>query len=143
MNTLAKSIRKRPQPDQQETHSRFRIDVVWERLLSNDKQRREEILQGRVEKRVVTVTLEGIVLQQEAAILQKFFEGMLAVPTGNFNLEMSKVPAISQRGIDALLRLRNELKKKGHELIIQSLHPTVRLTLDELGLNKAFRRRDG
>jgi anti-anti-sigma factor len=108
---------------QQKAHGRFRIELVFARSPS----------------KVVSVTLEGVILQQEAAIVQKCFDAVLSDPlAGKLILDLSSVPVISQRGIHALLRLRNKLKKQRRELEIHGLQPTVRLTFEELGLSKAF-----
>ncbi|MCI0694751.1 STAS domain-containing protein [candidate division KSB1 bacterium] len=110
-------------------HGRFRIELVFAGAPSNAKQ----------QSKVVSVTLEGVILQQEAAVVQKCFDAVLSAPlAGKLILDLSSVPVISQRGIDVLLRLRNKLKKQGRELEIHGLQPTVRLTLEELGLSKVF-----
>ncbi len=111
-------------------HGRFRIELVFARSPSNAKK----------QDSVVSVTLEGVILQQEAAIVQKCFDAVLRDPlAGKLILDLSSVPVISQRGIDVLLRLRNKLQKQGRELEIHGLQPSMHLTLDELGLSKAFR----
>ncbi len=113
---------------QRKAHGRFRIELVFAR--SQKKKKKQE--------KVVRLTLEGVILQQEAAIVQKCFEAVWSASFNKLILNLSMVPVISQRGINALLRLRNKLKKQGRKLEIHGLLPTVRLTLEELGLNKAF-----
>ncbi|HEX9653317.1 MAG TPA: STAS domain-containing protein, partial [bacterium] len=54
-------------------------------------------------------------------------------------LDISKVPTISQRGIEALLGFRNKSKKRDLEIEIHGIHPIVSQTLKELGLEKAFK----
>lgn len=88
---------------------------------------------------VVRVRLEGVILQQEAGIVQKCFDAVLSsAMEGKLILDLAGVPVISQRGIKALLRFRNKLKKQGRELEIHRLQPTVRLALEELGLSRLF-----
>lgn len=113
----------------QNAHGRFRIELVFAGALSNVKQ----------QDSIVSVTLEGVILQQEAAIVQKCFDAVLSAPlAGKLILDLSGVPVISQRGIEALLRLRNKLKRRGREPEFHGFQPTVRLALEELGLSKLF-----
>jgi anti-anti-sigma factor len=113
----------------QNADGRFRVELIFTRSPSNAKD----------QENVVSVTIEGVILQQEAAIMQKCFDAVLSAPLeGKLILDLAGVPVISQRGIEALLRLRNKLKKQGRELEIHGLQPTVRLSLEELGLSKTF-----
>ncbi len=108
---------------------RFRVELVFPRSPSSAKQ----------QSPAVRGTFEGVILQQEAAILQKCFDAVLSASgEGKLILDLAGVPVISQRGIEALVRLRKRLKKQGRELEIHGLQPTVRLTLDELELSKTF-----
>jgi anti-anti-sigma factor len=106
----------------QKADGRFRIELIFTRSPA-----------------VVRVTLQGVILQQEAAIVQKCFDAVLSAPLeGKLILDLAGVPVISQRGIAALVRLRKKLKKQGRELEIHRLRPIVRLALEELGLSKTF-----
>jgi anti-anti-sigma regulatory factor len=116
----------------------LRIEIVWKRVLVNEGQQSHEPVADKSDKKMATIVLEGVILQQETKILQKFFDVVLTTFVSKLVLDLSKVPAISQRGIDALLRLRKKSKKRGCELEIHGIHPNVRLILEDLGLSKAF-----
>jgi anti-anti-sigma factor len=107
----------------------FRIELVFARSPSNAKD----------QEKVVSITITGVILQQEAAIVQKCFDAILNAPLPDkLILNLSRMPVISQRGIEVLLRLCKKLKKQGREMEIHGLQPAVRLTLEELGLSKTF-----
>ena len=121
--------KKSPTTASRAAPGRFRIELVFTRTPSNAKRQRQ----------AVVVALEGVILQQEAAVVQKCFNAALGFPLeGKLILDLSGVPVISQRGIAVLLRLRNKLKQQGRDLEIYGLQPTVRLALEELGLSKIF-----
>ncbi len=122
----------------QKAPDRFRIELVFERLPANPERRNRNPANGGAPEKFVTIALEGVILQQEAAIVQKCLDAVLLVPFSKLILDLSRVPVISQRGIEVLLRMRNKLKKRGRVLEIHGLQSTVRLTLKELGLGKTF-----
>gem|GEM_PF-3776406 len=77
-------------------------------------------------------------MSEEAALLQKCVESLLRISHEKMILHLSRVPIISGRGIAALLRLCRQAKKLHRVLEIRGLHPSLRRTLEELGLGKAF-----
>lgn len=90
------------------------------------------------EDMIITITLEGVILQQEAATMQRIFNAVLITEFTKLILDLSDVLTISQRGIEALLGFRSKSKKQGRELEIHGIHPIVRRTLEEQGVDKAF-----
>lgn len=120
------------------TPGRFRIEVVWQCVPAKKKNSTDKHLRDSVKERIATILLDGVILQQEGAFTQRCFKAVLDTEIDKVRLDLGNVPVISGQGIKALLRLLNRLKKKGLKLEIQRLHPTVRLTFEELGLSRIF-----
>jgi anti-anti-sigma regulatory factor len=131
-------MKKPSAPAPRKALERFRIEMVWKRMPAGKARKRSKLAQDMISNRVVTITFEGLILQVEALIIQKCFDAVLLVPFHKLILDLSGVPVISQRGIKAFLRLFRKTEKQGGELEIHGLQPTVRLTLEELGLSKAL-----
>jgi len=113
--------------------ARFCFEITW-----NHEPAPIKPSQNKTPEKWVTLKLAGVVLQEEAALLQKCVEALLRIPYQKMILHLGRVPIIRGRGIAALLRLCHQAKKLQRTLEIRGLHPSLRRTLEELGLGKAF-----
>lgn len=111
----------------------FRCEISWAHELSTLKSS-----PNKMPEKWITLRLTGMVLKEEAALLQKCVEALLRIPHQKIILYLGRLPTISGRGIAALLRLCRQAKKLQHTLEVRSLHPSLRRTFEELGLGKVF-----
>jgi len=138
-STVVLSQKKKPQKGKSPvTRSRkphtapepFRCEITW-----NHEPLAIKPSQNQTPEKWVTLKLAGVVLRDEAALLQKCVEALLRIPCQKMILHLGRAPIISERGIAGLL---HQAKKQQRTLEIRGRHPCLRRTLEELGLGKAF-----
>ncbi|NIR48945.1 STAS domain-containing protein [candidate division KSB1 bacterium] len=117
---------------------RFRAQVLFQRIPLKKKRDKETSWEAITEESRLTIIFDGVILQQEAEIMQNLVHGILKTGGYRIMMDLSKVPVISKRGIDALMTIRKQSQIQGCKVEIKRIHPVVRLTLEEQGLDKFF-----
>ena len=93
-----------------------------------------EQLQGAV----TVLRPEGPLIESDAALLKQRLLQTLAASLGRFVVDMSAIPYVDSKGLEAMLDVTEELSRGGQALRLCSANKTVREVLELTDLAAAF-----
>ncbi len=90
------------------------------------------ILDFNRKRKRVEVRLEGTILSEHVDALRDFLKNVIDFPGNRWGLELEDLEVISLRGLRVLVKFAKVLRRRGDEVEIKSIQPSVFSTLREL-----------
>ena len=87
---------------------------------------------------VTVLRPEGPLIEQDAAVVKQRLLGVLAASLGRFVVDMSAIPYVDSKGLEALVDVTEEMGASGQALKLCSANKTVREVLDLTDLASLF-----
>jgi anti-anti-sigma factor len=87
---------------------------------------------------VVVLKPEGALVEQEAAAFKQRLMQTLGPSLGRFVVDLSAVPFVDSKGLEALVELTEEMGKSGQALRLCAANKTVREVLELTDLASLF-----
>ena len=87
---------------------------------------------------VTVLKPEGPILEADAVALKQKLMGTLGGSLGRFVIDMSAVPYLDSKGLEALVEVTEEMSRSGQALRLCALNKTVREVLELTDLASAF-----
>ena len=87
---------------------------------------------------VTVLKPEGPILEADAAALKEKLMGTLGASLGRFVLDLSAVPYLDSKGLEALVEVTEEMSRSGQALRLCSPNKTVREVLELTDLASMF-----
>ena len=87
---------------------------------------------------VTVLKPEGPLLEADAAVLKKKLMATLGASLGRFVLDMSAIPYVDSRGLEALVEVTEEMSRSGQALRLCAPNKTVREVLELTDLASQF-----
>ena len=87
---------------------------------------------------VTVLKPEGPLLEADAAVLKKKLMATLGASLGRFVLDMSAIPYVDSKGLEALVEVTEEMSRSGQALRLCAPNKTVREVLELTDLASLF-----
>lgn len=87
---------------------------------------------------VTVLRPEGPLLEADAAVLKKKLMATLGASLGRFVLDMSAIPYVDSKGLEALVEVTEEMSRSGQALRLCAPNKTVREVLELTDLASQF-----
>lgn len=87
---------------------------------------------------VIVLRPEGPLIEQDAAALRQRLINVLGTSLGRFIIDMSAIPYLDSKGLEALLDVTDEMAKSGQLLRLCAANKTVREVLELTDLAPHF-----
>lgn len=87
---------------------------------------------------VIVLRPEGPLIEQDALALQARLLNVLSSSLGRFIIDMSSIPYLDSKGLEALLSVTEEMAKSGQQLRLCAANKTVREVLELTDLAPLF-----
>lgn len=87
---------------------------------------------------VTVLKPEGPLLEADAAVLKKKLMATLGASLGRFVLDMSAIPYVDSKGLEALVEVTEEMSRSGQALRLCAPNKTVREVLELTDLASQF-----
>ena len=87
---------------------------------------------------VTVLKPEGPILEADAGALRQKLMGTLGASLGRFVVDMSSVPYLDSKGLEALVEVTEEMSRSGQALRLCASNKTVREVLELTDLSSMF-----
>ena len=87
---------------------------------------------------VIVLKPEGPLLEADAAVLKKKLMATLGASLGRFVVDMSAVPYVDSKGLEALVEVTEEMSRSGQALRLCAANKTMREVLELTDLASLF-----
>ena len=87
---------------------------------------------------VIVLKPEGPLLEADAAVLKKKLMATLGASLGRFVLDMSAIPYVDSKGLEALVEVTEEMSRSGQALRLCAANKTMREVLELTDLASLF-----
>ena len=86
----------------------------------------------------VELRLEGSILREHTASLREFLQNLSYFHGTKWTLELENLDVISMRALKVLVKFAQVIRRRGYEVEVTSIQPSMLATFLDLGVHESF-----